>query len=75
LEFSYSSFGNSILVMRIYGGKSHALTVLFASIQPFVCLEDAVVGVVVLDLHSVPMRVCLECLLSFHCFFRGRRLL
>lgn len=75
LEFADSSLGNSILVMRVYGSECHPLPVAFTCIDPLVCLEDSIVGVVILDFHSVPVGECLKCHLAFHRFLRGRRLL
>ena len=75
MELSDATFGDPILVVGVYSGKSYALALAATRYDPFIGSEDTVVSVVVLYLDTPVKGVLLECCFAFDGFICRRCLL
>ena len=68
LECPDPSLCFAILVVCIHASKGKTLSFLSATAYPCVCSEDAIVGMIVLDAHTMGASIMFESKFAFKCF-------
>jgi hypothetical protein len=68
LQIANTLFSHSIRMVSVDSCKGDALSFVFASLQPLLCSEYAIVGMVCLDFHSLLFDECFKRNFPFYSF-------